>query len=115
MLEKRRFIRIPDNSIISYQLLTTAKIEDYVTEDISQGGVKFFLHEFVPKGSLLKIKISFEKMHLSIESLVKVAWIREDTLGQRYEAGVEFVEMPQEAARYLVKYIKAFLEATVRP
>jgi len=110
MLEKRRFARIPDNSKISYQVMTTAKVGDYVTKDIGQGGVRFFLHEFVPKGSLMKIKISFEKTHFSLESLVKVVWVRDDTISQRYEAGVEFVDMPQEASRYLVKYIKAFLE-----
>ena len=115
MLEKRRFARIPDNSKISYQVMTTAKVGDYVTKDIGQGGVRFFLHEFVPKGSLLKIKITFEKMHFSLEALVKVVWVKEDSFGQRYEAGVEFVNIPPEASRYLMKYIKAFLEFTKHP
>lgn len=83
---------------------------DYVTKDIGQGGVRFFLHEFVPRGSLLKIKISFEKTHFSLESMVKVVWIMDDTISQRYEAGVEFVDIPPEATHYLINYIRTFLE-----
>ena len=108
MQEKRKFVRIPESLKISYHTMPTTKIRDYLTKDIGQGGVRFFLHEFVPKGSLLKIKITFEKMHFSLEALVKVVWVKEDSFGQRYEAGVEFVEIPQEAVRYLIKYIKAF-------
>ena len=43
--------------------------------------------------------------NLSFETFVKVIWVTEDHLNDRYEIGVEFLEMPKGIAQRLLNYI----------
>lgn len=113
MREKRRFVRIPESAKITYQIANDSKVGDFITRDLSIGGIRFFLHEFVPKGTVLKLKLTIERTHFSFEALAKVAWVIDDASSQRYEVGAEFMEMPDDATKYLVEYIKKCLRANV--
>ena len=110
MLERRKFIRIPESSQISYEILSKLKAGDYLTRDISQGGIRFFVHEFIRRDSILKIKLTLVKTTFYFEALAKVVWISEDTLSERYEVGVEFVDIPQNASEHLIDYIRSVLK-----
>ena len=113
MKEKRRFIRIPEIAKIVYSISNDSKAGDFITRDLSLGGIRFFLHEFVPKGTVLKIKLTIEKTHFSFEALARVVWVVDDTCSQRFEVGAEFLELPAEATNYLVGYIKKCLKVSV--
>ena len=110
MLERRKFIRIPESSQISYEILSGPKVRDYLTRDISQGGIRFFVHEFIRRNSILKIKLTLTKTTFYFEALAKVVWIQEDTLSERYEVGVEFVDIPPNATAHLIDYIRGVLK-----
>ena len=110
MLERRKFIRIPENSQISYEILSELKAMDYIIKDISQGGVRFFVHEFIPRNSILKIKLTLAKTTFYFEALAKLVWIKEDALSERYEVGVEFVNIPRNATEHLIDYIRSVLK-----
>jgi len=112
MLERRKFIRIPESSQISYEILSELKARDYLTRDISQGGIRFFVHEFIRRNSILKIRLTLAKTTFYFEALVKVVWIREDTLSERYEVGVEFIDIPQNATEHLIDYIRSVLKGS---
>lgn len=107
--ERRRFVRIPENSQISYEILSKPKIGNSITKDISQGGIRFFIYEFIPKNSLLRIRLTIKKIPFSFEAPVKVIWIEEDPRHSRYEVGVEFTNISQEATDHLVSYITNIL------
>ena len=62
---------------------------------------------FVAKGSLLKIRIVLEKISFSLEAIGKVVWLKEDPVCKRYEVGIEFVNMPKRASKYLIEYIQS--------
>ena len=109
MQERRRFIRVPDNSQISYEVISRPKIGDFFTKDISQGGIRFFVHEFIPKNALLKIRLTLKKLSFSFEAVVKLVWIREDPHSDRHEIGVEFINLPKKATEYLIDYIRNIL------
>ena len=109
MRERRKFVRIPENLPISYKLMPSIKTEEIITQDISQGGLRFFVYEFVPKNNFLKIRITLKKIYFSFEALVRVVWIKEQPLAERYEVGVEFINMPKETAERLIDYIKKYL------
>jgi c-di-GMP-binding flagellar brake protein YcgR len=102
-------VRIPEKAPISYEVMSDAKTADFITKDISQGGVRFFVHEFIPKDSLLKIRLTFQKMIFSFEAIVRVVWIKEDHLNERYEVGVEFVNISKKATEHLIGYIEDIL------
>lgn len=108
--EKRKFVRVPGRLQISYEVVSCQKTGEYLTKDISQGGVRFLVHDFIPQGSCLKIKLALDPC-LSCEGLVKVAWIRENTYSEEYEIGVEFISMPEDAQWHLIEYIKACIAA----
>jgi len=105
MNERRKYIRIPEKAEISYRLLKDKKIKAFLTQDISRGGIRFLVHDFVPKGSLIEIRLSLSKIYFSFETLVKVAWVSKQPFNERYEVGVEFVSIPQDIVSRLVAYV----------
>jgi c-di-GMP-binding flagellar brake protein YcgR len=108
MQEQRRYVRIPVSLQIAYELLPADSIKQNLTKNISQGGIRFFTHEFIPKGARLRIRISFPKTLFSFEALVKCVWITEMPYGEEFEVGVEFIDLPTEVADYLIRYINNF-------
>ncbi|MDP3143512.1 MAG: PilZ domain-containing protein [Candidatus Omnitrophota bacterium] len=106
MQERRKFVRIWESSQISYQIMPNMKAGDYLTRDLSQGGLRFFVHEFIPLNTLLKIRINLEKKYFAIEAVVKIVWIKEIPMSERFEIGVEFVNIPAETSSLLIDYIK---------
>jgi len=105
MPERRRFVRIPEDSTISYKIMSDPKIEDFFTRNISQGGISFFVHKFIPKNTHLKIKLNLKRISFYFEAIVKLVWIRKVAYSERYEIGVEFESMPEKATELLMAYI----------
>ena len=105
MAERRKFVRIPEDLPITYEVFPIIKTEEFFTKNISQGGICFFVHEFIPKDSKLKIKLTIKKIPFYFEAVVRLAWIKQDPHVERYEIGVEFINISQEAARHLIDYI----------
>jgi len=111
MQERRRYIRVPECLQVDYEVLPAEAIRKYITRDISQGGIRFLTHEFIPKGSCLRIRVTFPKTLFSFESLVRCMWIREVPYAEEFEVGVEFIDLPLEIMEYLTHYIKNSLNA----
>ena len=111
MDERRKYIRIPEKSEIHYNVIPTNKSGQYTTSDISQGGIRFLVHHFVPKDSHLKVKITFAATSVTIEALVKLVWIKELPYRGSYEIGVRFIDIPQRAVDHLLSYIKSFVNS----
>ena len=110
MLERRRYVRIPENSQITYRVLPDIKTKGFLTKDISQGGIRFLIHEFMPVNSNLQIRLALQKISFSFEAFVKVIWIKKEARGERYEIGVEFMNIPKQASDHLIDYIKTVLK-----
>lgn len=111
MEERRRYVRIPDSSQISYRVIPAQTKGEYVTRDISCGGIKFLTHQFISKDSLLRIRLTLDKASLTFEGIVKVMWVREIPHSLSHEIGVQFVDIPQKAAECLLDYIRVFLQS----
>ena len=109
MIERRKFVRVPESSHISYRIMPNVKTGEYLTKDISQGGIRFLIHDFVAKNSFLKIRLTLQNITFSFEALVKVVWVVEDSRSEKYEVGVEFVDIPKDANKHLMDYIKDIL------
>jgi c-di-GMP-binding flagellar brake protein YcgR len=108
--ERRRFTRIPESSEITYRIISEAKTEHFITQNLSRGGVRFFVHEFIPQGTLLKIKLRLKKTSFSFEALAQVRWIEEDSFSERFEIGVKFVDISHSNTAYLLRYIDTMLK-----
>lgn len=111
MQERRKYVRIPEKLQISYKVIPIEeKSRDYITKDISQGGIRFLVHRFLPNNSRLRIKLTLFKGSVIVEAVVRLVWIKELTYADSYEAGVEFTEIPQKAAELLTEFIKESLK-----
>ncbi|MCX5695708.1 MAG: PilZ domain-containing protein [Candidatus Omnitrophica bacterium] len=93
MIDRRKFVRIPQSLNIAYEISNNPKTQFFLTRNISQGGVSFFTHEFIPKETILKIRFSLTEF--SYDGFARVVWVREDTKDDRYEIGVEFMNTPK--------------------
>ncbi len=111
MKERRRAKRVPEYLPISYRILPNAKSEGFLTRDISSSGVRFLIRDFVPKGAKLELTVNVPGMHFSFQTRAEVRWIRKDPSGERYEVGVEFVNIPKDAQVHLIAYINSMLES----
>lgn len=109
MEERRKYIRIPDESQISCKIITGKRAHEYMTKNISKGGIKFLVHDFIPKDSILKIKLVLYKTSATFEALVRTMWVRQVPNSDQYEIGVQFIDIPHEAVDHLIDYIKIFL------
>jgi c-di-GMP-binding flagellar brake protein YcgR len=111
MIERRRYIRIPESLSIIYEVVPSEIKKECITKDISQIGMRFLTDEFISKDSRLRIKINFPETSFYFETWVKCAWVRIMPYSDRYEIGVEFIDMPVKAADYLISFIKNYLDA----
>ena len=109
MEEHRKYVRIDEKAQITYSVISSVKSKQYITSNISQGGIRFFVHDFIPKGSYLKIKMTFSRADATIEAVVELVWISEVPYSDRHEVGVKFVDIPAESADHLVNYIRSFV------
>ena len=106
MTDKRKFNRILESAEITYRSLSKVKTKGTLSKDISKGGLKFIVREFIPKDSMLKIKINLKKIPLSFETTGKVKWIRRIPNSERFDIGVEFVEIARSVLIHLEQYIQ---------
>ncbi|MFC1708555.1 PilZ domain-containing protein [Candidatus Omnitrophota bacterium] len=109
MEERRKFVRIPEQSEISYKILPNPKTTAFTTSDIGQGGIRFFVSEHIPKDSIIQIRLTIKNIPFSFTAVVKTRWVKKASHADRYEVGVEFVNIPNEASNYLISYIKKII------
>ena len=110
MLERRKFVRISEQADISYKILPEPKTEMFITRDISQGGIRFFVKEHIPQKSRLEIRLTLKQIPFSFKAVAEVKWIRKDPHSDSYEIGVEFVNIPMEATKHLMQYITSIFK-----
>ena len=108
MHERRKFVRIPKHLQVSYKVLHSKETKMFFTANISESGMRFFVRENIPKDTLLEIKLNLDDICFSFEAVVKVMWSKKETYSDRYEVGVEFVNIPKEAQAHLNNFINSY-------
>ena len=110
MEERRKYVRIPENSKISYKCVSKEHIDEQLTKDVSQGGIRFVVHDFIPKDSYLKMRLTLSRTSASFEAMVRVVWTRRIPYKDGYEVGVQFVDISPQAVQLIVNYIKVTID-----
>ena len=109
-LERRKYLRVPEEAEITYKVLPDFKTSMFITKDIGQGGLCFYVQEAIAENTLLEVRFNVEKIPFSFKTIVKARWLKRVPNAECYEVGVEFVNMPDHAAQHLMQYIKSFSE-----
>lgn len=106
-IERRRFPRLNSRIPIQYERIVGHKstLRGTITGDIGGGGIKFIAQEFIPLFIKLKVKMFLTSSSNVILALSKVIWVRKLSCLDRYEVGLEFVDLPQINRRRITNYI----------
>lgn len=104
--EKRKYTRVQGSVELSYRILTNIRAKGSITKDVSRGGMRLYVNDFLPKGSLLQLVLNLKEMHFSFDALARVKWIKKKTNSNNYEIGVEFIEVPDEGLKQLSRYLR---------
>ena len=113
MEEKRRYIRLDTRLKITYTIVQQERSSRVTeTEDISGGGIRIFLMEQLPVGTLIRLTIHLPQDPTPVSCTGKVVWNEEFYIsppeqkeGKVVEAGVEFTEIDPKDRDRIIKYV----------
>jgi len=105
--EKRRTERIKINQPIPvhYELRPHGKYGDTVIQDISEGGIKIILDEFVPRLCRMAIQLNLFPERTT-SAFCKISWLQNIPKSYRYQAGLEFIDISLEGRSEIAEYVK---------
>ncbi|MDI6741717.1 MAG: PilZ domain-containing protein [Smithella sp.] len=111
MDERRRAKRLVEDGEVTITIVAggkkypKGKVIYNTCKDISVSGAKIQSNIFLPIDTLLKIDFRLKNLQEMIGAMGKVKWIKIICEDESYDAGVEFVNTPQEAIEKLSTYI----------
>ena len=110
--EKRRYPRIDIRIPLQYKELhtPTPSIKGALTNDLSEGGVKFKSDKFISLACRMVVEISLPNEFKPIKAISKVAWIKKLPIGDDYEIGNQFLDMTKDDKRVINDYVKTRAE-----
>lgn len=87
--DKRAYLRTKLSEPVQYQLSETGLENGSVCADISEGGLRIKLNNFIPVGKNIRLQIHLPQGH-SVECIGKVVWIKQERYSERFQAGISF-------------------------
>ena len=105
MIERRKYLRIREEDLITCEVLPSHKIGKGLTENLSIGGIRFFIEEFIPIASILRVELKLKHADREINAIVKVKWVRQVFSDEQYDVGAEFIDISSEDIKFLNNYL----------
>ena len=92
MQNRRQFVRVPFYQPVGYQKHEESPLEGSVAGDISQGGLKLNVNQFLALNTIIELQIRFPGQNRVISAHAKVVWTREVPYQEdRWEIGVQLI------------------------
>ena len=88
---RRRFHRFHRAQPVRFQLKDPSRFGGSLSCDLSEGGIRVHLSEFIPLNTELTVSIQLSDESI-MECPCRVAWVEKNRCGERYQVGLEFVE-----------------------
>lgn len=101
--EKRKFYRFPLNTPLHYKIRGAAEFGSSVTKDISVGGLRFVVDKYISPSTYLMLE--FNLLSKIINPIGRVKWLQPLPHSNRYQMGLEFIELEPESKNFLSDYI----------
>jgi len=102
--ERRKYVRVETHMPVRFQLKGfSSKFGHTLSKDISEGGMRLVLNEFLPP----KTEVLIEAIVLGkiISTLAKVVWSQRISHSDSYQTGLKFLEMDRTAREKFREYI----------
>ena len=106
--DKRKHPRVKTHITVRYRNLrdgAAVQGESSVGTNISTGGVRFKVGEFVSMACRLILELDVPLCSKPIKAISRVAWIRKSDSGDAYEIGNQFLEMSDKDQKMISEYI----------
>ncbi len=100
---KRRFPRIGLQAPLHCTIRGNGKTMDVLTEDISEGGLRFINPGFIAPNTHLMLNLNI--LSRTLNPIARVAWSNTMRHSYRCEVGVEFVGLDEKERVFLNDYI----------
>ncbi len=89
--ERRQFQRFPHAEAVRFQFKDPSQFGNGLSCDLSGGGIRVRLSNFVPLGAKLALKIYLSDRCI-VDCTSHVAWVEKDRFGEHFQVGLEFEE-----------------------
>ncbi|MDD5495835.1 MAG: PilZ domain-containing protein [Candidatus Omnitrophica bacterium] len=107
--ERRKFKRLNVYHLAKYRLISKSNQSPIIAaiKDIGGGGICLNTEEYLPIASVIQLYVNFPKFPQAIPALAKIMWIKKIGRKNRYEAGIEFVDIEQIFRNAIVRSVEA--------
>jgi len=89
--EKRQFRRAFHSGSVQYQFKDPSQFGGCVSKDLSEGGLRVRLNNFVPLNTELTLTVRLVDENI-VECVGRVVWVEKSRFGEYYQAGLKFAE-----------------------
>jgi c-di-GMP-binding flagellar brake protein YcgR len=101
--EKRKFPRLESDLRLRYQIRGTPQFGNAIAKDISVGGLRFAVGNYIRP--LTDIMLEINMLSRVINPIGRVRWTQALPHSNRYQVGLEFIEIEPVSKNYLSDYI----------
>ncbi len=91
-MDARKFRRVPFTRPVRFDALNQERFSGHLAQDLSQGGLRCFSHEFVPVNTLVNLQIQLKDRMKVIDLQGRVVWVRFQPMTETYQLGLEFLD-----------------------
>jgi len=74
---------------VQYQFKDPSRFDGCVCRDLSEGGIRILLKDYIPLNTELSLKIRLDDERI-IECTGRVVWVERSRFGETYQAGLDF-------------------------
>ncbi len=106
--DKRRFHRAPFKRPIKLNMVRGDMLAIHVAQDISQGGIRVNVRQFLPLGTHVDVQVQIEDMGRMSELEARVVWVKELPYSEMYQVGIEFMEGAVFHKLKIAQYVAEF-------
>ena len=108
--EKRKFVRLSALVDVIYNKRTATEQELSLTKNISQGGICLIAYDEIKEQDILDLKLYLPEDNTPLRATGRVVWVKEFTIGsinegRRFDVGIEFIDIKEEDANRVNKYV----------
>jgi hypothetical protein len=107
--ERRRFARVPFDGPVRAELLPPSSsnpVYRLLSADLSEGGARLSSQEFVAVESLVLLDLDAPISATPVRVVGRVAWAEHLAHGERWQVGVEFTDLTDEARCQLREIVR---------
>jgi c-di-GMP-binding flagellar brake protein YcgR len=101
--ERRKFLRLSAKFPIRYRIKRGGFFVSALTQDLSLSGIRLNADRFFPQGLNLNLELNI--LSKIINPVGRVVWSHPFVHSNRYEMGIEFIEINPGDRNYLCDYI----------